>query len=210
MEADGRSFTGELYRTTGPAFNATPFTPITAANLTQVGTMSVAFADANVATLTYGVDGTEVTKSIERQVFGARASNCMPVSGSRASSTNYQDLWWNASESGWGLNIAHQGDILFATLFTYDASGRGLWLVMSAGLKQADGSYLGELYRTSGPAFNAVPFTPIGASDLTAVGTMRLRFSDGERGELTYTYDGATVTKQITRQVFSTPGFACN
>ncbi len=38
-----------------------------------------------------------------------------------AAVTNYQGLWWNApagSESGWGINFAHQGDTLFATWFT--------------------------------------------------------------------------------------------
>ena len=40
MQADGVTFTGDLYRTTGPAFNANPFTPIGTANLTKVGTMS--------------------------------------------------------------------------------------------------------------------------------------------------------------------------
>ena len=37
--------------------------------------------------------------------------------------TSYEGLWWNSpanSESGWGLNITHQGNILFATWFTYD------------------------------------------------------------------------------------------
>ena len=39
---------------------------------------------------------------------------------------NYQGVWWNAppgSESGWGINFAHQGDSLFATWFTYDVDG---------------------------------------------------------------------------------------
>jgi len=39
-----------------------------------------------------------------------------PVAGPSAS--NYQGLWWNApagSESGWGINFAHQSDIIFAT-----------------------------------------------------------------------------------------------
>jgi hypothetical protein len=209
MQPDGRSFAGDLYRTTGPAFNAQPFTPIGAANVTTVGRMTVLFNDANTASLTYTVNGTQVTKAIQRQVYGSRASNCMPAAGSRATSTNYQDLWWNAAESGWGLNIAHQDNTLFATLFTYDASGRDLWLVMSAGQRQADGSYLGDLYRTSGSAFNAQPFAPIGPGDVTTVGSMRLRISDGENGQLTYTYNGATVTKNITRQVFASPAFAC-
>ncbi len=75
---------------------------------------------------------------------------------------------------------------------------------MSAGQRQGDGSYRGTLYRTSGPAFNASPFTPI-TEPLTTVGTMRLAFSDGEHGTLTYTVDGAPVTKAITRLVISSP-----
>ena len=209
MQADGRSFKGDLFRTTGPAFNAQPFRPITAENVTKVGEMTVSITDANTASLTYTVNGAQVTKSIQRQVYGSRPSNCMPVAGSRATSTNYQDLWWNAAESGWGLNIAHQDNTLFGTLFTYDASGRDLWLVMSGGTRQSDGSYLGDLYRITGSAFNAVPFTPVQPGDVATVGTMRLRFTDGERGEVTYTYSGATVTKQITRQVFASPAFGC-
>ena len=210
LQANGTTFTGDLYRTTGPAFNANPFTPIGASNVTRVGSMTIAFTEANAATLTYTNDGTEVVKQIQRQVFGSRSANCLPTAESRATSANYQDLWWIPSESGWGINITHQDQTLFATLFTYDSTGRGLWLVLPGGVKQADGSYFGDLFRTAGPAFNAVPFTPIGGADITNVGTMRLRFTDGNNGTLTYTYQGATVTKSISRQVFSTPQFACN
>ena len=210
MQADGLTFVGDLLRTTGPAFNAVPFTPIGPSNLSKVGTMSVAFSEANIATLTYTVNGVEVRKSIQRQVYGTRSANCMPTSAARTTSTNYQDLWWNPAESGWGINITHQDNTLFATLFTYDASGRDLWLVMSGGVRQSDGSFFGDLYRTRGPAFNARPFTPIGAADLTWVGTMRLRFTNGENGTLTYTYNDSSVTKSIVRQVFASPVSACN
>jgi hypothetical protein len=171
--------------------------------------MSVAFVDADTGVLRYTVNGVEVAKGIQRQVFGARAAACFPTTASRATSTNYQDLWWvaNGAESGWGINLTHQGDIIFATLFTYDATGKGLWLVMSGGQKQADGSYLGDLFQTAGPAFNTTPFTGV---TVATVGTMRLRFSDGNNGSLTYTYNGATVTKAITRQEFSSPLPACN
>ncbi|MCM2329642.1 MAG: choice-of-anchor J domain-containing protein, partial [Lysobacter sp.] len=46
---------------------------------------------------------------------------------------NYTGLWYNfpaESESGWGVNFTHQGNIVFATLFTYDSGGAPLWLVM--------------------------------------------------------------------------------
>lgn len=205
----GSTYSGELYRTTGPAFNAVPFTPITDANLTQMGTMSVTFAGSDAATLTYTVNGISVTKSITRQVFGTRAANCTPTTASRASLTNYQDLWWNATESGWGVNVTHQDNTLFATLFTYDATGQGMWLVMPAGFRQADGSYLGDLYQTTGPAFNANPFTPITGANLTTVGTMRFRFTSGDSATLTYSVNGSQVTKSVTRQVFSTPVPSC-
>jgi len=42
------------------------------------------------------------------------------------------------------------------------------------------------------------------------VGTMRLVFSDGNTGTLSYTYNGTTVSKAITRQVFSSPAPACS
>ncbi|MHB8494372.1 MAG: hypothetical protein ACYDDG_07340, partial [Casimicrobiaceae bacterium] len=48
-----------------------------------------------------------------------------------APAPNYQGLWWAApagSESGWGINFAHQGNIIFATWFTYDTTGKAWWL----------------------------------------------------------------------------------
>ena len=205
----GSTYSGELFRTTGPAFDASPFTPIGAGNLSLVGTMTVTFAGADAAALTYSVNGLSVTKSIRRQVFGSRAAACSTIAGDRSSLSNYQDLWWNAAESGWGVNFTHQDDTIFATLFTYDLAGRDLWLVLPSGARQPDGTYSGDLYRTTGPAFNANPFTPIGAGNLTIVGSMRVRFADGNNGTLTFTYQGRTVTKAITRQVFASPVPAC-
>lgn len=203
------NISGDLYQTTGPAFNANPFTPITAANITKVGTMSVVFSGVAAATLTYSFNGATVTKTIQPQVFGSKSSLCQPTQSSRAALSNYQDLWWNPAESGWGVNITHQDNTLFATLFTYDASGKEMWFVLSAGLRQADGSYLGDLYQTTGPAFNAQPFTPITAANITRVGTMQFRFSDGTNATLNYSVNGVSVSKTITRQEFSAPLPAC-
>ena len=203
------TFAGDLYRTTGPVFNAVPFTPISAGNLTRVGSMAFAFAGA-IGAVSYDVNGVQVTKSIQKQVYGTRAASCLVTTRSRAANTNYQDLWWVSTESGWGINITHQDNTIFATLFTYGSNGQGMWLVMSAGTRQADGSYTGDLYRTSGPAFNANPFTPIGAANLTRVGAMTLRFTGGESGTLSYSVDGANVTKAIARQLFSSPAPSCS
>jgi hypothetical protein len=122
---------------------------------------------------------------------------------------NYGGLWWNApagSESGWGINLAHQGDTIFATWFTYDLTGKGLWLVMSASLT-ATGVYTGTLFQTTGPPFNSVPFDPSQVVGL-AVGTGTLSFTDLDTGTFAYTVNGPTQTQQtksITRQIFDQP-----
>ena len=210
LQPDGRTYAGDLYRASGPAFNAQPFLPITEANLVKVGTMSLSFASAGSGRLSYTYQGVAVSKDIVPQVFGTAAATCGATAGSRAALTNFQDMWWNPAESGWGVNVVHQNSTLFATLMTYDLAGNNLWLVMSAGTLQPDGSYLGDLYRARGPAFDAQPFTPITAANLTKVGTMRLAFADGTAGTLVYTVDGTTVSKSITRQVFASPVPACS
>jgi len=206
------TFSGALYRSVGPPFNANPFTAIGPGNTTNVGTMTIAFATPNTGTLTYSVNGATVVKQISKQVFGSRAASCQETIADRTPLTNYTDLWWaGAQESGWGLNITHQDDTLFATLFTYDANGKGMWPYMSAGAKQADGSYLGALFLgTHASAFNAQPFVPITPANFRNAGTMRLQFTSGTAGLLTYTLDGVTVVKKITRQVFSSPTPACS
>jgi hypothetical protein len=197
------TFSGPLYRTTGPAFNAQPWTSIAS---TQVGTMSIEFLSESSARVTYGFSGSTVTKTVQRQVFAEPVPECVAVFGSRAGVFNYQDLWWNPAESGWGMNMAQQGTVIFATLFTYAPDGRDLWIVGPGLRRQPDASYTGAIYTTRGPAFDASPWTPI---TVTEVGSMTLRFLSGDRATLAYTYDGATVSKTIQRQVFGAAAPAC-
>ena len=200
-QSDG-SYQGTLYRGTGPAFNTVPWHPAT---LASVGTMRLVFSGADAATLTYTFNGVSVTKSITRFAFAKRAT-CGWSAFDRSFADNFQDLWWNPAELGWGVNIAHQEDILFASLYTYDAAGRDLWLVMSSGQKTGEGKYSGTLYRTTGPAFNASPW--VNATNV-AVGTMSFEFTNGNAGTLTYVFNGVTVTKQIERFVFAPMKVQC-
>jgi len=122
---------------------------------------------------------------------------------------NYSGLWWNApagSESGWGMNLTHQDDLIFTTWFTYDANGKGWWLVMTA-QRRADGTYRGTLYSTRGPPFSATPFDPR-AVVRTEVGAGTLSFTDADNGTFAYTVNGIPQTKTITREIFG-PVPAC-
>ena len=126
-------------------------------------------------------------------------------SGSTAS-VNVQGLWWNApanSESGWGINLTQQADTLFATWFTYDTDGSGLWLVMPNGAKTGSNTYTGPLYRTTGPAFSASPWLAAGVAS-SAVGTATFTFTDANTGTFAYTVNGFSQTKSIVRELFYT------
>jgi serine protease len=204
------TYAGTLYSTKGPAFNAVPFDPAKVVP-TAVGNGTLTFTDANDGTFSYTVNGIAQNKAITREVFGPLPT-CATVasSASLVAATNYQDLWWAApaySESGWGINLNHEGDIIFATWFTYDLDGSPMWLVVQAN-KSAPGVYTGTLYRTTGPAFNAVPFVPAKVV-ATAVGTATLTFADGNDATFAYTVNGVSQQKAITREVFSGTGTVC-
>ena len=201
-QADG-SFLGMLYRATGPVFNASPWSAVTS---TPIGTMRLTFTSPQAGNLTYSVNGLNVTKSITRYAFST-PTTCTWSESDRATATNYQDLWWNPSESGWGVNLAHQGNILFATLYTYDANRKALWFSMSEGRLVGARTYSGTLYRSTGPAFNASPWSAIA---LTSVGTMTFAFTDGKSGTMTYSVNGVQVVKQISRFEFSNPKPLCS
>jgi subtilisin family serine protease len=116
---------------------------------------------------------------------------------------NYEGLWWRSpanSESGWGINLAHQDEVMFATWFTYDTTGKAWWLSMTAERK-ASNVYSGPLYETHGPPFSTIPFDP-DAVARAAVGSGTLTFTDANNGVFQYTVNGVSQTKPITRQVF--------
>lgn len=206
-------YTGTLYQTRGPAFNAVPFDPLKVTKV-PVGAGTLTFASANSGTFTYTVNGITQSKSIVPQVFGPLPSCVWGAQPDLTLATNYEDLWWAAPagfESGWGLNLTQQGTTIFATWFTYDVNGSPLWYSATMPLTVPK-TFSGILYRQIGPPFNAVPFSPAQVHG-TPVGTATVSFSDGDNGSFSYQVnDGANVATQfkaITRQVFRAPGTVC-
>ena len=121
-------YSGSLYQTNGPAFNAVPFDPAQVTAM-QLGLGSLYFSDANNGTFTYMTGGITQTKNITREIFGPLPV-CATATASLSAATNYQDLWWAAPagvESGWGVNLTQEGTTIFATWFTYDGEHNPLW-----------------------------------------------------------------------------------
>jgi serine protease len=198
------TYTGDLIATRGPAFSAVPFNPGQVTR-TVVGTGTLTFPDYNHGRFEYTVNGVHQTKSLTRQVFGALPACAYGVQPDFVSATNYQDLWWvaNGAESGWGINLTHQGSNIFATWFTYDTDGAPLWLSVTAA-KTGSNTYSGELIRTAGPSFAAVPFEPAFVTR-SVVGTATLTFASGNAATFAYTVNGISQSKAITRQLFGPP-----
>lgn len=167
------------------------------------------FPTASAGTFTFNMnDGTTGSKPIMRQAFSTMPS-CAIASAIPPTAGNFSDLWWNPSESGWGVNLAQEGDIVFATWFTYDAAGNPVWYVMSDGERTAPAakSWSGAFYTTTGPSFASHwDNTKV---TVTNAGTASFAFTDASNGTFTATIGGQTITKSITRQVYSTPLTAC-
>jgi hypothetical protein len=161
----------------------------------------MSFDGAGALALSYTVAGISQSRTLERFVFDPTAPTCRGTTASRANASNYSDLWWNASEAGWGLTLSHQGDIIFVLWYTYGTGGRDQWISASAMTRQADGSYAGALQRPD----SGVPLASIAGPATTfpvpEIGSASLSFSDGENGSFSYTVGGVTQSKAIERFV---------
>ena len=203
------SYTGKLYRSTGPAFSSATFDR-DAVGVNEVGMATLMFIGNGRGVFAYTVGEFSASKTITRMAFSSGMPTCT-VGGVAKSSDgiNYQDLWWRPTESGWGVNLAHQGDTLFATWYTYDSAGRGLWMIMSSATKTGENTYAGKVYRASGPSFDSATWDASRVK-LNEVGSATFRFSDAASGTFAYTVEGVTQSKPISRMVYALPASVCN
>jgi hypothetical protein len=127
-------------------------------------------------------------------------------------STDYTDLWWGGNnESGWGINLIQQGEIIFATMFVYAQDNTAHWYSASA-LAPVGGSttnYTGELTESRGPWLGTPNFDPNAVTRIS-VGAMTVSFSGPNNGTLSYNVGNTNVTKQITRITWRNVNLAGN
>src|SRR4029453_7146264 len=86
-------------------------------SVTKVGTAVMFYYGLFEAVLVYDIKGVTAVKPLQRLQFGP-LTVCVYSTAPRNGDTNYQDIWWNPQESGWGMNLTHQGNTIFATWFT--------------------------------------------------------------------------------------------
>ena len=126
------------------------------------------------------------------QTFTIDTSAASPLTG----------LWWNANESGWGATITQQSYMMFVTMFVYDAAANPVWYTVSCTI--AGTSCSGDMLRVRGGSTPTSPWNGSGVA-VSKVGSMTLNFTGNDSGSMSYTLDGLSNSKQITRQIFGPP-----
>lgn len=199
------AYTGNAVTVAGPPFGSQPWASGQVRE-TTVGTMALSFTGGSDGVFSYKIGDTMQSKAITKQVFGPVPVCTWGGQPNLAAATNYQDLWWNPAEPGWGINFTHQGDVIFATWFTYDLTGTPWWLIAEL-RKAGTGTYAGSVSTVAGTPFG----WPFSADDVveTVVGNASVTFADGNAASFSYTVNGVAQAKAITRQVFVPPGTVC-
>lgn len=119
----------------------------------------------------------------------------LPAAAQAVPAANFTDMWWNPSESGWGISfVQHPAtNQAFAVMYTYDPRDpdtttgntqdfKPLWIVMSGGTWVTSTQLTGNVYVTNG-----VPFFQTGSNTtVNAVGTFTFNFADFSNATFTY------------------------
>ena len=180
--------TGDIYKVTGGTPPAVPWNGA-GKDVVKVGTGSLAFTSTGAGTFNYTIDN----------VAGSKAITLQPLAtGTTPPAIDYTDLWWNADESGWGISLSQQFGIVFAAWYTYDAAGKPVWYVATCPVTGAGAS--GDLYQVTGGA--ALTSAWKGTNPATKVGSVTFAFSNASNATMSYTLNGVTSSKVISRQVF--------
>jgi uncharacterized protein (DUF1800 family) len=194
----GTTCAGTLFTGTG-----TPFAQLTGgANpaAANAGTGSLTLTASNRLSLSYTIGAVTQTKA-DLEPFNfvtTGVPTCTLQTGSRAGVINYTDLYWGgAAAGGWGMQISHQARTIFLGWYGYDDARNASWLT---GIGEQDAStptkLRGKLFRSpSGP-----PFAQINGPNTTPaaeVGTFEINFTDGERGNITFSLPGSGVTNRV-------------
>ncbi len=127
------------------------------------------------------------------------AASMLCLSAEAAAAWDYEDIWWDASQSGMGFFIGHQGNVVGVGWFHYGSDGKATYLLLSGNL--VNGVVTSNLERSTGPQPglsydpNQVVRTPVGTATLT--------FNSATSATFSYNYDGRSGTMNLTRMSFA-------
>lgn len=199
-------FSGDIYESSGVPFYELHGQQADT-SIGNVGSATLFFYSLTKGLLIYTIGGVSTVKPIQRLQYSSPLTICTYTTASRTADTNYQDMWWNPSESGWGINLTHQGNLIFGTWFTYYTTGRPMWFYILA-RQTGPGQFSGPFYGTTGVPYYDIDGTQA-LKQTTTIGSGTFTFSDGEHARFDYNVLGYSGSEMIQREVFSSPVTTC-
>lgn len=113
---------------------------------------------------------------------------------------DYTGAWYKADENGWGLSVVRGDTGAYGiVMYNYNAGRNPTWYFMSGGSLSGT-TYTGPVTMYSGPAFSE-PFSAVPVTT-TGVGNVTINFTSTSTAAMTYTINGTTITKNITKIQF--------
>jgi hypothetical protein len=126
----------------------------------------------------------------------------------RAEAADYTDIWFNASQPGYGFNIVESDDgsgfpFLFVTFFIYGPTGAPTWYTAQLTWNGVD-AFAGNVYATAGTFFG-VPWNAANLSVLQAgTASFKPNPNNNYQGTLSYMVTGVgSSTTPLTRQTLT-------
>jgi photosystem II stability/assembly factor-like uncharacterized protein len=163
---DANTFVADLYQAQGTPYNRNWQTNEFFFHLAGSGTLR--FNDRNSGSASFTLkSGGRFDSPISRMYYGPRPP-------SYAAWSAMGDLYYNPSESGWGLALHQQYGTTFGTWFTFGTNGEPTWFVMPNGLQ--------DVYRPTarpGTAYSptGVTVSRVGTSSITGLPEVRFNFT---------------------------------
>lgn len=119
------------------------------------------------------------------------------LGSARAQVTDYTDLWFDPTESGWGVTFTQNEDLIYMTFYVYGPSRQPVWYFAITN-RDTNGDFSGLVYVSSGPFFGG-SFDPSTVSG-RAAGFATFHPFNGFQGTISYTADGFGHSSFIERQ----------
>ena len=113
-------------------------------------------------------------------------------------STNFSDLWWTPAESGWGVNVAQQADVMFLTFYVFGPTGQPILVHGAARRPGTADRRFHAVLRQPVPVERAVLRRPVrhfGCANTSHVGSASFRATSTTAATLTYVVGNVTVVK---------------
>lgn len=132
----------------------------------EVGEVMLSFLDAEQAYLAWTVDGHQ----------GAEPFN-LYADTAETPAVNYSGMWYNPSESGWGITFNNKGQTNFSLIYFYDDNGQASWVLGTN--QDDDGGNIPMLY------FQATcPWCAVVPLSTESAGSIDLDFTSQTEGQV--------------------------